>query len=78
MARISRWAVIAQGIAAVIFLTSQWEVSRLFLAEDGRPPGEQFHLMGCGNRDSSLRMLCLHDAGVLGQGHRDAWTTVFS
>lgn len=65
MARISRWAVIAQGIAAVIFLTSQWKCLASSWQKMGGH-GEQFHLMGCGNRDSSLRMLCLHDAGVLG------------
>lgn len=65
MSRISRRAVIAQGIAAVIFLTSQWKCLASSWQKMGGH-GEQFHLMGCGNRDSSLPMLCLHDAGVLG------------
>lgn len=65
MSRISRWVVIAQGIAAVIFLTSQWKCLASSWQKMGGH-GEQFHLMSCGNRDSSLPMLCLHDAGVLG------------
>ena len=47
------------------FLTSQWKCLASSWQKMGGH-GEQFHLMSCGNRDSSLPMLCLHDAGVLG------------